>query len=94
MLDRVAGVRSARSLRCSCHEYRMLAMGQADFAVNSSCNPWDHAAGALILREAGGRVVMADGTAYDPSQRHGWLIAAGSPEGAETIRALGWEDLA
>ena len=41
-------------LRCSCHEYRQMAMGHVHFVVSSTPKPWDHAAGVLVLRELGG----------------------------------------
>ena len=43
------------SLRCSCHEYRMVAQGHSDFVLSGPTpHPWDHAAGALAVTEAGG----------------------------------------
>ena len=54
----------ASSLRCSCHEYRMLAMGHAAFCVSPAPKPWDHAAGALAVVEAGGCAVGADASPY------------------------------
>lgn len=64
------------SLRCSAHEYRMLAQGHADFVLSGSLNPWDHAAGALICQQAGGYVEMLSGGPYDASLRSGHLLAA------------------
>ncbi|WP_161555955.1 inositol monophosphatase family protein [Mangrovicoccus ximenensis] len=89
LMQAFEGARNVRSLRCSCHEYRMLASGQADFAVNSTANPWDHAAGVLALEEAGG-CVLADGGAYAPSRQSGRIIAAGSRALAGDIAALAW----
>ncbi|WP_422917846.1 inositol monophosphatase family protein [Salipiger thiooxidans] len=71
------GTRSARSPRCSCHEYRMLAMGLADFSANASLKPWDHAAGALVLEDAGGSAVVEGGRRYAPTLRKGRIVAAG-----------------
>ncbi|MCA0941809.1 inositol monophosphatase [Salipiger pacificus] len=84
------GVRSARSLRCSCHEYRMLAMGQADFAINGSLNPWDHAAGVLVLEEAGG-CVLIDGTSdYRPTLRSGRITAGANAALTTELAAWNW----
>ncbi|WP_425053346.1 inositol monophosphatase family protein [Psychromarinibacter sp. S121] len=91
-LRAVADVRAARSLRCSCHEYRMLAMGQADFSVNASVKVWDHAAGVLLLQEAGGHVELEDGSPYAPTRRGGWIFAAGSQALAADLRALDWPE--
>lgn len=90
ILRAFAAVRSARSLRCSCHEYRMLAMGQADFSVNGSLNPWDHAAGVLVLEEAGGCVVIEGEPGYAPTLRQGRIIAAASAELAAELSAVAW----
>ncbi|WP_103762244.1 inositol monophosphatase family protein [Roseovarius confluentis] len=64
------------SLRCSCHEYRMLAQGHADFLLSSTLNPWDHAAGVLIVQRAGGVVRMLDGRDYNAGIETGYLLAA------------------
>ena len=71
MLDR------ASSLRCSCHEYWLLSEGAVDFGISGQLNPWDHAAGELIYREAGGfSAMMEDGSAYDASKTSGQLLVA------------------
>lgn len=64
------------SLRCSAHEYRMVAQGHADFVLSGSLHPWDHAAGALICTQAGGHVEMLSGGPYDATLRRGYLLAA------------------
>lgn len=73
------------SLRCSCHEYRMLAEGQVAFSLNGSLKPWDHAAGALVHSEAGGYAALLNGTPYRPTLTAGRLLLA--PD-AEVWRAL------
>lgn len=80
-------------LRCSCHEYRMMAMGHADFCITGALAPWDHAAGALIVTEAGGRVAMADGTPYAPTRHVGVMIAAGSHAAWDKVSAIVEEPL-
>ncbi|QFT58743.1 Inositol-1-monophosphatase [Sulfitobacter sp. THAF37] len=64
------------SLRCSAHEYRMLAQGHVDFVLTESLNPWDHAAGVLICQQAGGYVQMLSGEDYTATLRSGHLLAA------------------
>lgn len=54
----------ATSLRCACHEHRLLAQGRVHFVVGAGLEPWDHAAGALAVREAGGCAELLDGRAY------------------------------
>ncbi|MBW7922687.1 MAG: inositol monophosphatase [Rubellimicrobium sp.] len=84
--DMVAFAR-ATSLRCACHEYRMLAQGSVEFLLSGPVpHPWDHAAGALCVVRAGGVVRFLDGTPYDANRRKGVLLAAASP--------AVWDDLA
>ncbi|MEJ6391552.1 inositol monophosphatase family protein [Gymnodinialimonas ulvae] len=66
------------NLMCSCHEYRLLAQGSVDFCLNAHLNPWDHAAGALIVQEAGGVARLLDGADYRPTRRDGRLLLAKS----------------
>ncbi|MFO6464559.1 inositol monophosphatase family protein [Jannaschia sp. KMU-145] len=63
----------------SLHEYRCMATGASDFCLNGMLNVWDHAAGALILDEAGGCSRTLDGTPYAPTMREGFLLNARSP---------------
>lgn len=51
-------------LRCSAHEYRLLAQGHVDFNLSFEGKPWDHLAGILAVTEAGGVSQRLDGTAY------------------------------
>ncbi|MBV2359290.1 inositol monophosphatase [Thalassococcus sp. CAU 1522] len=63
-------------LRCACHEYRMLAQGQLDFVLFAKMTAWDHPAGALIAKQAGGHVAMLDGSDYRGDVKSGYLLAA------------------
>ena len=71
-------VQSIRDIRCSCHEYRGLASGRVDFLRSYALKPWDHAAGVLLVEEAGGWGAVDGVTPYSPSLRQGRLIAATS----------------
>ena len=72
--------RRATSLRCSAHEYRLLAQGHADFCLGIDPKPWDHAAGVLLCRQAGGVAVFLDGAPYSAARRDGVLLTAASPD--------------
>ena len=72
-LPRVAG---AWDYRCAAHQYRLAASGACHFLVYYRLMPWDHAAGALLYREAGGYVAQFDGSAYRPGAAREGLIAA------------------
>lgn len=60
----------------SCHEYRLLAAGKIDVSLNAMLNPWDHAAGAMILAEAGGVTRLLNGGIHDPMMLTGRMLAA------------------
>ncbi|WP_438859188.1 inositol monophosphatase family protein [Achromobacter spanius] len=67
---------STASLRCAAHEYRMLAAGHCHIALYNQLTPWDHAAGWLLHREAGGYAARFDGSPYKPTHRTGGLLYA------------------
>ncbi|MGJ8597293.1 inositol monophosphatase family protein [Sulfitobacter sp.] len=71
-----SGFSRVNTLRCSAHEYRMLAQGHADFSLTALLHPWDHAAGALIAARAGAHVEMLDGGDYDATRTTGHLLIA------------------
>ena len=76
----------AMSLRCSCHEFRTLALNGADFLLAAGLTPWDHAAGALIAQEAGAVVRMLNGSDYRAQMREGYLLCAGSETVWQSLR--------
>ncbi len=63
-------------LRCAAHEYRIAAAGHCHLLFYNKLMPWDHAAGWLLHREAGGYSAHFDGTAYRPTHLTGGLICA------------------
>jgi len=63
-------------LRCAAHEYRLAAGGHCELLVYNKLMPWDHAAGWLLHREAGGHGAHFDGTDYLPVHTTGGLICA------------------
>ena len=83
--DRLA---SGHNLRCAGIEYLGLATGQAHLTIPVRLMPWDHAAGVLMHREAGGYGAMLDGSAYAPTKREGMLILA--PDEATWRQVRGW----
>lgn len=62
--------------RCAAHVYRMVAGGHCHFVLFNRLLPWDHAAGWLLHREAGGYSARLDGSPYSPSLTTGGLICA------------------
>ncbi len=63
-------------LRCAAHEYRMAAAGHCHLLFYNRLMPWDHAAGWLLHREAGGYSAHFDGTECRPTHLTGGLICA------------------
>ncbi|NCQ25013.1 MAG: inositol monophosphatase [Rhodobacteraceae bacterium CG17_big_fil_post_rev_8_21_14_2_50_63_15] len=74
------------ALRCSCHEYRLLAQGAVDFVMSDVLNPWDHAAGVLACQQAGGVARMLDGRAYTTGILRGVLLSAANQDTWERLR--------
>jgi len=67
--------------RCAAEQYPRLALGENDISTFQRTLPWDHAAGALWLNEAGGKVARYDGSDYrvDEPEKKG-LLGASSPD--------------
>ncbi|NDV01405.1 inositol monophosphatase family protein [Pseudoroseicyclus tamaricis] len=75
-----------QTLRCSAHEYRMLAQGHVEFVLSGPVpHPWDHAAGVLAVERAGGVARFLDGGAYETGRRKGVLLTAGSEAAWEKV---------
>lgn len=65
--------------RCAGAVYLDLARGRIGAACFTRTLPWDHAAGALAIREAGGHAAFLDnGAAYDARRHIGPLLLATS----------------
>ena len=64
---------------CAGEQYPRLILGENDLTLFWRTLPWDHAPGALILEEAGGRIARFDGTPYRPGDAKKGLLAAASP---------------
>lgn len=66
--------------RCAAEQWPRLALGENDASIFERTLPWDHAAGVLLLNEAGGKAARPDRSAYrvDDFTTRG-LIGASSP---------------
>ncbi|SNY51261.1 fructose-1,6-bisphosphatase [Pseudooceanicola antarcticus] len=67
----------ALTLRCSCHEYRLMATGHAALMISPMVKPWDHAAGVLVVQECGGKVWSGGQPGYSPAAPRYPLVVAG-----------------
>jgi fructose-1,6-bisphosphatase/inositol monophosphatase family enzyme len=74
------------AFRCSAYEYRLLAGGHLHFSLYGKLMPWDHAAGWLIHREAGGHAARLDASPYLPTHTRGGILCAPDRGSWEAIR--------
>jgi fructose-1,6-bisphosphatase/inositol monophosphatase family enzyme len=76
--------------RCAAEQYPRLVLGENDVAIFERTLPWDHAAGALFVNEAGGKVARPDGSTYrvDEHARPGLIGAASERLWAELAARL------
>ena len=82
------GLGPVTTLRCAGVEYLDILAGRATFSIYRRTKPWDHAAGALMLAEAGGGAVRFDGATYGPAQHvDAGIIGAPSKQALADVRA-------
>ncbi len=84
--SRLASVGISWSYRCGAHEYRLAASGGCHFLFYRRLLPWDHAAGWLLHREAGGYAAHFDGSPYTPRNVMGGLICTPNQETWQDVR--------
>jgi len=65
--------------RCAAESYPRLVFGEDDAALFQRILPWDHAAGALFVTEAGGMVTHWDGSPWRVGGPGIGVLAAASP---------------
>ena len=82
-LPRVA---SSFDLRCAAHQYRLAAAGHCHYLLYHRLMPWDHAAGWLLHREAGGYSALLDGSDYRPAGTAEGLLCATDPASWKSLR--------
>ncbi len=80
--DRFADVTPSSSAG---YEYLQLLSGNTDFSAYSRLKPWDHAAGVMMVCEAGGVSQLWNEDSYSPRLLEGHLLS--------TIQADIWPDL-
>lgn len=66
--------------RCAAEQYPRIVLGENDLTIFERSLPWDHAAGAIFLNEAGGRLSRTDGSPYMVGDARRGLLGAASPE--------------
>lgn len=74
---------------CAGVEYPLIAQGVQDFLLFWRTLPWDHAAGASLVTEAGGVARRLDGSDYTPARPGEGLLVTGD----EVMHGLVFEGL-
>lgn len=74
-------------LHCAGEEYPAIVAGRQDFVAFWRTLPWDHAPGALLVREAGGVVRRFDGSDYAVGDDRAGLLAAANDDIWHTVRS-------
>lgn len=72
--------------QCAGYEYPAIVENAQQFALFQRLLPWDHAPGALLLREAGGVASLLDGSPYEARTRRRGVLLASSPSIWEVVR--------
>jgi len=78
--------RAVRRLGSAALDLCYVAAGRFEAFWEQHLHPWDVAAGALIVEEAGGRVTGMDGEPFDPAAKH--LIASNGHVHAEVVGVI------
>jgi myo-inositol-1(or 4)-monophosphatase len=78
--------RAVRRLGSAALDLGYVAAGRFEAFWEQHLKPWDVAAGALIVEEAGGRVTGMDGGPFDPDAAH--LIASNGQVHAEVVDTI------
>jgi myo-inositol-1(or 4)-monophosphatase len=84
-------IRAARMLGCVSLDLALVAAGWVDGVVLLPADPWDVAAGALLVEEAGGRVSDLEGRpleAVGAGQRTGVLAASPGLHGQALVKLI------
>jgi fructose-1,6-bisphosphatase/inositol monophosphatase family enzyme len=77
--------RSVAASGCAGVEYTDIIQGTRDFVVYYRLLPWDHAAPALVLTEAGGSVMHVGGRHYTPRAESQLTVVARDVEMASAV---------
>jgi fructose-1,6-bisphosphatase/inositol monophosphatase family enzyme len=77
------------TLRCAGREYIEILDGRYGFNIYRMTKPWDHAAGALMLREAGGDALRFNGAPYGPADpMESGIIGAATHQILDDVKAI------
>ena len=77
----------AQAPGAACEQYPLTFLGEHDVAIYERTLPWDHAAGSLILNEAGGTCLRLDGTPYRVDDGRRGMIGAANRDLFDSVMA-------
>jgi myo-inositol-1(or 4)-monophosphatase len=80
------GTHSVRRTGSTALNLAYVAAGAFEVFYSTSIQPWDVAAGVVLVREAGGTTTLLDGGPYDMYRRQ--LLATNGKVHQETVEAL------
>lgn len=69
-------------------EYIDVTLGRSHFTLHSRSLSWDHAAGMLLVAEAGGVACFLDGTPYDPRLLDRKVLAAANAQAWQLVHDI------
>ncbi len=74
---RCDAVKNITSIRCAGRDLLLIAKGEQHFSIYLNLHPWDHAAGKLLIEEAGGiyKNLPRNPSTYHPLNHSGAFIA-------------------
>jgi fructose-1,6-bisphosphatase/inositol monophosphatase family enzyme len=86
--ERIQLVKGMSSLFCAGLEYIEMLAGNSHFNLYRFVKPWDHAAGTLMVEEAGGHAAHFNGDDYRPTVHQGGVLAATDPAAWHELHRL------
>ena len=73
---------------CAGHEYIQLLLGERHFTAYTRLRAWDHAAGVLMINEAGGCSALLDGRDYQVTISIGNLLSTCNKESWDIVQSI------
>jgi len=89
--DRLKDFAANQPAFCAGFDYVAIIEGHKHFSLYNRTLPWDHAPGAILVREAGGKTARFDGAPFEPASldsagKGEGILTAPTPESWDTVR--------
>ncbi|MCH9853052.1 MAG: hypothetical protein K0U45_06065 [Alphaproteobacteria bacterium] len=89
---RLQAMKEVVSLKCAGMDFIMMAQGKRHFSLYHNLHPWDHAAGKLLLEEAGGAYCHIPAyntkTDYNPLEHSQCFLAVSQANMLERVKKI------